>query len=211
MVKPLIEAQEFVEEFKIYCGEAFDIDMDKIRMEIFTNSPNGSLNRWPFYVYPQMACDLSGIYIQTDNANHFNSLLRDNRTWFRSDDLYDTAIINFTPRYRNRFIDYHFLKQYESKIVFAGTEKEREAFCVEWGLNLPLLHVEDFKQLAAVIKSCKFFAGNASMCFQIAEGLKVPRILETYHVMPNVIPIGEKAFDFYHQGGLEYYFEKLNK
>jgi len=26
-----------------------------------------------------------------------------------------------------------------------------------------------------------------------------------------VIPVGEKAFDFYHQGGLEYYFEKLNK
>jgi hypothetical protein len=30
-------------------------------------------------------------------------------------------------------------------------------------------------------------------------------------MMPNVIPVGEKAFDFYHQGGLEYYFEKLNK
>jgi len=29
--------------------------------------------------------------------------------------------------------------------------------------------------------------------------------------MPNVIPVGEKAYDFYHQGGLEYYFEKLNK
>jgi len=29
--------------------------------------------------------------------------------------------------------------------------------------------------------------------------------------MPNVIPIGEHAYDFYHQGGIEYYFKKLNE
>jgi hypothetical protein len=29
--------------------------------------------------------------------------------------------------------------------------------------------------------------------------------------MPNVVPIGENAYDFYHQGGIEYYFNKMIK
>jgi hypothetical protein len=40
--------------------------------------------------------------------------------------------------------------------------------------------------------------------------MKVPRILEVFPLMPNVIPIGEKAYDFYHQGAVEYYFKLLN-
>ena len=46
---------------------------------------------------------------------------------------------------------------------------------------------------------------------ELAEAMKVPRILEIFPIMPNVIPVGEHAYDYYHQGGVEYYFKKLNE
>jgi hypothetical protein len=48
------------------------------------------------------------------------------------------------------------------------------------------------------------------MIFQIAEGLKIPRIVELCAHAPNVIPVGEMAFDFYAQNALEMYFHTLN-
>ena len=51
--------------------------------------------------------------------------------------------------------------------------------------------------------------GNASVCYQIAEALKVPRILETFPMMPNVVPMGKDGYDFYAQSACEYYFDKL--
>ena len=47
------------------------------------------------------------------------------------------------------------------------------------------------------------------MCYQIAEALKIPRILEIFPRMPNIIPMGEDAYDFYAQSALEYYFSLL--
>ena len=32
--------------------------------------------------------------------------------------------------------------------------------------------------MAQIIKACKFFIGNSSLGYDIAEGLKVPRLLE---------------------------------
>jgi ADP-heptose:LPS heptosyltransferase len=123
----------------------------------------------------------------------------------------DKVIINFTQRHRNYLINYFFLREHQDKLVFAGLAKERDLFCKNWNLDIPLLEPDNFYHLAQNIKHCKFFLGNQSFCFQIAEALKVPRILELFPMMPNVVPIGENAYDFYHQGGVEYYFNKMIK
>jgi hypothetical protein len=123
----------------------------------------------------------------------------------------DKIIINFTQRYRNHLINYFFLKEHQDKLVFAGLENERNLFCRTWDLDIPRLDVDDFYQLAAWIKGCKFFLGNQSFCFQLAEAMKVNRILELFPMMPNVIPVGNGGYDFYHQGSLDYYFNKLAK
>jgi hypothetical protein len=196
MLRPLIISQPYVHSYEVFKGEDVQIDLDKIRMEQFTNQPLGSLNRWPAYAFPEMACDLS-------------------QKWVHIPERLSTSpakiIINFTQRYRNHFVHYFFLKQYQEDLVFAGLQKERDAFCKTWDLDIPLLQVDNFYELAREIKFCKFFAGNQSFCFQLAESLKVPRILETFQLMPNVIPIGERAYDFYHQQAAEYYFNKLSK
>ena len=82
-------------------------------------------------------------------------------------------------------------------------------FCKEWNLDIPLLEVSDFLQLAIYINSCKFFMGCQSFVFQLAEALKVPRILELFPMMPNVIPTGSDAYDAYHEDAIKFYFNKL--
>jgi len=193
MLRPLVLYQEYVEDYLIYEGEEVDFDFDLIRLERYTNQPRGSLNRWFTYVFPQMTADLSQNWLKAPKTGLSNTL------------------INFTQRHRNPLITYYFLKNYQEKIIFIGLQKERDLFCKTWKLDLPLLEVKDFLQLAQIIKASKFFLGNQSFCFQLAEAMKVPRILEVFPLMPNVIPIGENAYDFYHQGAVEYYFNKLNE
>ena len=64
--------------------------------------------------------------------------------------------------------------------------------------------------MSQIIKSSKFFLGNQSLAFSIAEGLKVPRILESRPDFPVVQPQGGKCYDFYFQTHFEKYFEILN-
>ena len=51
--------------------------------------------------------------------------------------------------------------------------------------------------MAQIIKSSKFFLGNLSLGFTIAEGLKIPRLLEGCPYFPVIKPHGKKAYDFF--------------
>lgn len=197
MLLPLINYLEYVDHLEVFHGQEVDYDLDEIRLKTFTNQPLGSINRWPFYVFPETACDLSEAWIQ-DIPKHPKYIFS------------DKIVINFTPRYRNNWINYYFLREHQDRLLFAGLPKEHDDFCDKWGLlNLPYLQYKDFRELAIIMSDCRFYMGNATMTFQIAEGLKIPRLLETFQVLPNVIPFGKNGFDAYHQGAMEFYFRKL--
>lgn len=189
---PLLKSQEYVEDFLIYTGEPVEIDLDKTRSEYNVNVPKGLINRWPFYIYPQMTADLS-------------------QQWLSVKPQYPTSqiVLNFTDRYRNDFINYFFLKEYEDNCVFVGLPGECDRFNKQWNLNVPFIKCPDLLFLAELLSACKLFLGCQSMAFQIAEGLKIPRILEVCSVWPNVIPQGANGYDFYHQGALEFFVKKL--
>ena len=193
-LRPLLLSQEYIEDYKIYTGEEVFFDFDLIRLARYTNQPKGSLNRYFNYVFPQMASDISKSWLEVELNNDYS----------------DKIVINYTQRHRNHILNYFFLKPYQDRIIFSGLKKERDIFCENWGLDIPLLEVNDFLELAKVIKGCKLFMGNASMCFQLAEAMKVPRILETFPMLPNVIPTGGIAYDFYDQNAGEHYFNELN-
>ncbi len=199
MLYPLITYQDYVDDYVIYSGEEIDINLDKGRLEIFTGQPKNSLNRWIFHPYPQMSCDLSKKWLDVPIMRYDESMK-----------YVDKIFINHTFRYRNYTVNYFFLKKYEPQIIFVGLPEEHEFFCHHWKLNVPLLEVKNFLELATKMNCCKFFSGNQSANFQIAESLKVKRILEIFEPMPNVIPIGEHAYDFFHQTECEYYFDKLH-
>lgn len=168
------------------------VDLDKIYLTP-TNIPYGNIHRWPWYCYPDMACDLSKPWIEIAP----------------DDSLQDTIVVNRTARSRNENINYKFLRGH--KVIFVGHVDEYEKFGIENELpDLIYLETRNLLELAIAIRSCKFFIGNQSLCFALAEAMKVPRILETCSYLPNVIPSGDKAYDFYFQSGLEYYFNQLN-
>jgi len=70
--------------------------------------------------------------------------------------------------------------------------------------------VQNFLELAEIIAGCKFFIGNQSFPFSLAEALKVNRVLEVYYSCPNVIVEGRNAFDFCFQPQFELIVQKLN-
>ncbi len=201
LIRPLMLEQDFIEDVKVWEGEKIDLDFD-IMYERIINKPYGSINRWPFYAYPNLSkgADLSKVWINAPRETMQYA---------------GKIIVNRTERYLNPLCHYFFLKNYKEEIIFTGTKHEHELFCKEWMFEVPHYEAPNFLELAQVIQQCKFYLGNQSVGFQIAEGLKVPRILEVCLPYPNVIPIGLDAFDFHQQIGLEdafyYLIEKYKK
>lgn len=193
---PLLLYQEYIEDFREWNGEKVDIDFDILR-QMDTTMPYGSINRYPFYIFPDMACDLSEVSLDVSNA------------FFTGHDLSDKILINRTERYNNMLISYSFLRNYVDKVLFIGLPAEHEIFCKKNNLDIPLFEVSDFLMLGIALKNCKLFIGNQSMCFQIAEQIKINRILEVCKSIPNVIGSGKGFYDFLHQNSLEYYVERL--
>lgn len=196
MIKPLVESQEYIEQMEVFSGQPVKVDLDIIRKQVFVNLPNGMIQSWVMFAFPNLEYDLS-------------------KTWIELPDLEvpeveGKVIVNFTERYRNPLIHYFFLKEYQDKLIFAGTEKECKLFNEKWQLDIPYLNVDNFLSLAYAIKKCKFLLSNQSMCWNLSTAMGTPRILELCEFAPNCMPfIGEKSYGFYHQVGLNYYFEKL--
>lgn len=161
----------------------------------FCNIPFGDIRRWYFYIFPDLACNLSKKYIDVPNA--------------KKDFATGKIIIARSERYNNPRIEYDFLKPYEDELLFSGTMREYNNFCMNFDLNIQKLSINNFLELAQALKQSKGLISNQTMIFQIAEGMKIPRAVELCHYAPNVIPVGDNAFDFHGQDALEMYFHEL--
>ncbi len=212
MMKPLLLSQEYVEDFQVYTDQKIDIDLtiireseivenpgdalpkEVIRAKQFVNIPNMALPGWTMLAYPPMACDISEPWIEVTDGAHFP----------------EYVLINRTERYQAPKIDYSFLKKYDNEILFTGTETEHAKFCSEFKLDFPRLMVDNFLELAQVLKSCRFLLGNQSFPWNLANAMGVPRILEMCSYAPNCQPfVGKDNYGFYQQVPMEYYFELL--
>lgn len=195
MLKPLVESQPYVKSFQPWSGQEIIIDLDLIR-EVKINMPHGSLSRWIFYRFPDMTAPLHEPWLEP----HVVKMTKDPK-----------ILINRTSRYRNPWISYFFLEQYRNHIAFVGLPEEHDAFCKEWkfDFDFPHIKVNNFYELMYEINSCRLFIGNQSMCYAIAEALKVPRVLEICQAAPNVIPTGPNGYDFTTQAALIYFVDKL--
>ena len=76
--------------------------------------------------------------------------------------------------------------------------------------NLQHHNCKDFLEMAEIIKSSKFFIGNQSMAYDLAEALKVPRLLEGCPYYPVIKPHGKNAYDFFYQVHFEKWCKYLN-
>lgn len=196
MLLPLLKAQPFFENVKEWTDEEIGCDLDQIR-ETNVGMPSLSINRWYFYVYPDLACDLSKPWLEVPDSE--------------KDVAKGKIIITRTERYTNPNIDYSFLKPFEDELIFSGTMREYNIFCMTYDLNIRKLTVNNFLDLSQAVKQSRFHITNQTMANQISTGLSHPSILEVCTFAPNCIPIGEDRYDFLAQVGLEYYFNLLYK
>lgn len=214
MLKPLIEAQPYVESFNEWKGEKVMVDLDMLR-QVKSHMPYGNIVTWLPMVFGEMRPEYwkPWIDLKFEDKLVFYEMDENIETHFRGnplrEKLHDKILINRTSRYHGQWIDYFHLKKYEEKLIFTGTKEEYETFKHEWGLELPLLEVKDFYELAVAINSCKLFIGNQSMCFAIAEAMKAPRLLEVCDFAPNVHPCGEGGYYFRVPELFEYWVDKL--
>lgn len=193
-LSPLLLAQDYIEDFREWDGDNVDFNFDALR-EQPTTMPGGQINRWPMYIWPDMATDLS-------------------QPWLTKPTISDSRVkgkilINRTERYNNILISYNFLKQYGDNVMFIGLPNEHEVFCKQNKLDIPRVYISDYWQIAMALSSCKVYIGGQSSIFQVAEGLKIPRVLEVCNSIPNVIGSGTGFYDFLTQRALEYYCDKL--
>lgn len=194
MMIPLLKEQQFINEAKLWEGEEIQVHLSWFR-DTYVGLPNFSINRWYFYVYPDLTCDLSGVWLNVpDTEKSFAK---------------DKILITRSERYTNPNIDYSFLKPYEDELMFCGTMREYNIFCMTYDLNIKKLTINNFLELAQAIKQCRFHITNQTQAFQLSEGQKIPRILELCGFAANCIPIGKNVYDFQAQYGLEYAFHKL--
>ena len=186
---PLLKTQKFIHSVKKYDNEEIDINFDLFRelpVNIIFNQA-----RWFFHV-SGVQVDLSEPYLDVDPHKK----------------IVDKIVIHRTFRYRNQFINYKFLKKYKN-LVFIGLKDEFEDLKKDVK-NLIFYNWEDFLEMAQIIKASKFFIGNQSIAYPMAEAMKVPRILEGCPYFPVSQPIGKNAFDFYYQPHFEKWCELLN-
>ncbi len=190
MLLPLLKKQRFISIAKKHENEKIDINLDLFRelpINYIFNSP-----RWYFQITGEQV-DLSLPYMDAEKHSEIKNKI----------------IIHRTFRFRNNFINYKFIKN-SKDLLFIGLEDEFNDLKKDIQ-NLELYNPKDFYEVAQLIKSCKFFVGNMSIFYPIAEALKVPRLLEACPEFPVVQPVGDKAYDFYFQPHFEKYFNLLMK
>ena len=190
LIFPLLRNQDFLDAVDIYKDEKIDINLDLFR-DIPINLSFYS-TRWFSH--------MCGININVENT--FLSAKPHNL-------IKNKIIIHRSPRYRNPYINYKFLNNAKN-LLCIGLEDEFKNLKKEID-NLEFHDCKDFLEMAEIIKASKFYIGNMSFQYVMAEGLKIPRLLEASPDFPVVFPVGPNAFDAYHQNHFEKFFANLNK
>ena len=189
MLIPLLAQQSYINQCESYESQKIHIDLDYFRAGIIRQD-RGNIARWCSYI-TGVSPQLWKQWITVSPSSSFE----------------DTIVIARSSRYRNKIIDYSFLKKYPV-LKFVGVKDEFEDMkrCLP---NLEWIQVSDFLELAKIIAACKLFIGNQSFPYSIAEGLKIPRVLEVCFDVINVVPEGENGYDFLFQDHFESLVEEL--
>lgn len=189
MLLPLLKSQNYLKSVNIYKNERIDVDLDLFR-EMPFNIMFHSI-KWYSHITGN-SIDISQKFLTTKKNKKFKNKI----------------LILRTQRYQNYLINYKFLRN-KKNLLFIGLKNEFYELKKEIK-NLKFYDCKNFLEMAEAINSCKFFVGNLSFGYAVAEALKIPRLLENSPDFPIIFPIGKNAYDFYHQIHFEKYFKILD-
>ncbi len=187
---PLILSQPGFKVCDTYTHQKIDYDLDDFRKYPFDFN-TGHICRWYFMTYG-ITADLTQpwLHVSPDES------------------MRNEIVISRSFRYRAPGISYDFIQQYPD-ITFLGLPEEYE----DMKKVIPHLKyktVKNFLEFAQVVAGCKFFIGNQSFPYAVAEALKVKRAVELCFECPNVIPEGENGYEFCYQPQFEKVVRQLN-
>ena len=187
---PLLKAQVFLNHVDVYTNENINIDLNLFR-EIYIKM-NMASTRWYFHITGVHA-DLSSPYLTVDSHK----------------EIKDKVIILRSLRRNNVLISYSFLKKYKN-LIFIGLEDEFNELKKQVP-NLGFYNCKNFLEMAQIIKGNKFFLGNITFGYCLAEAMKVPRLLECCHDgdLAAVHPNGKNSYEFFFQDHFEKWFDYL--
>jgi hypothetical protein len=163
--KEFILSQEYIEEYRIYNGEKYDINLSSWRDTVFIKEQNWiELFRNVFNINFGTTKWINNISINSEFQNKIiigYSLQRDN------------THINLTD----------FLNKYDkSKLHFICLdENEYLSFKNKTGLNIPYTFCKNLMELFISINSCELFIGNfsAPLCVALSQNIKCIGIAPT--------------------------------
>lgn len=185
---PLIEKQKYLNKVQKYIDQKIDINLD-----LFRDMPGKPCTTSKSYFHiTGVYADLSRPFLDTQEH----------------DKIKNKIVISRSLRNKNPFIDYSFLNDFCDQLIFIGLKDEY----LDLKKVIPeLKHYDplDFFEMSQIIKSSKFFLGNQSSPFAIAEGLKVPRLIENTYDLLNVEPTGGNCYEFFYQTHFQNFFYKL--
>jgi len=120
-------------------------------------------------------------------------------------------IINRTTHYHDKEeINWHLLEPFKDRCKFVGYPKEYKCFIQTYKIDIEFYQVQDALELAQVIRGSKFFVGNQSAAFAIAEAIKHPRFLEVCYTFDNCQPHGEDGYTYLTNDLINKYLAKGN-
>ena len=189
MLLPLLRHQKYLNKVEKYSNQEIDVNFDLFRElpinNLFDNAKYASVITG---IHP----DLNLAFLEAENHKEITNKI----------------IIQRTFRYRNNFVNFNFLNNYND-LYFVGTFEEYKDLKSEVK-NLSFYECKDFLDMANVVKSSKFVLANSSITFPIAEGSNKPRLLESCPYFPAAQPHGKNAFNFYFQNNFEELFDYLD-
>ena len=190
MLEPLFNSQKYINEVSIYTNQSIDINFDLIR-DLPINLLFDNL-RYGFQI-AGVQPDISQIYLDVEPHK----------------DIANKIVILRSLRYKNQFINYNFIEKYKDTL-FVGTKDEYDELKKEIK-NLEFHDCKDFLEMAQIIKASRFFLGNSSVGIDLAEAVKIPRLLEACPGFPARQVHGVNAYDFYFQSHFENFFKILDE
>lgn len=186
-IKPLLLSNKAITNCSKLEGQKIDYDLNEFRNYPF-DYRMGNICRWYFLTFG-VTYDLTKPWLFAQPNVQYR----------------DEIIIARSFRYRAPEISYAFMKEYQN-VSFIGLDDEY-ADMKKAIPSLKRITVGNALELARAIAGCKFFIGNQSFPFAVAEAIKAKRVLEVCPQCPNVIVDGADGYDFCYQPQ----FEKIIK
>ena len=189
MLLPLLKKQNYIDHTDIYRNEKIDINLN-LYSELAVNLGLAHV-KW----YSQ----ITGIHADYQKPYLFVDPHKE---------IKNKVVILRSNRRNNYLINYRFLKKYDN-LLFVGLKEEYNILNKEVP-NLEFHDCKNFLEIAEIIKSSKFFLGSQGFGNTIAEGLKVPRLIESAADFSAVYS-SRDAYEFCFQGHFEKWFDHLYK